>query len=52
MPLTETLFHFLLEEKGKRLQTLQTDSHARLHLERSPLGVTVSGVQEIGRAHV
>ena len=46
VPLTETLFHFLLEEKGKRLQTLQTDSHARLHLERSPLGVTVSGVQE------
>ena len=46
VPLTETLFYFLLEEKGKRLQTLQTDSHARLHLERSPLGVTVSGVQE------
>lgn len=46
MPLTETLFRFLLEEKGKRLKTLQTESHARLHLERSPLGVTVSGVQE------
>ena len=46
VPLTETLFHFLLEEKGKRLQTLQADSHARLHLERSPLDVTVSGVQE------
>ena len=46
VPLTETLFHFLLEEKGKRLQTLQADSHARLHLERSPLGVTVSGVEE------
>lgn len=52
MPLTETLFHFLLEEKGKRLKSLQTESHARLHLERSPLGVTVSGVQEAVTAGV
>ena len=45
VPLTETLFHYLLEEKGARLQKLQAESHARLHLERSPMGVTVSGVQ-------
>ena len=46
IPVSERLFHYLLEEKGKRVQKIQQTSHARVRMERSPCGVVVSGTKD------
>lgn len=46
LPVSERLFHYLLEEKGKRVQKMQQSSHARVRMERSPWSMVVSGTKD------
>jgi len=46
IPVSERLFRYLFEEKGKRVQKIQQTSHARVRMERSPYSVVVSGTKD------
>ena len=45
MAISETLFHFLLDAKGSRLQTIQKTTDARLHMNSKETCVEISGLQ-------
>ena len=52
MEVSERLFHYLLEDKGKRIQEIQQSSHGRVRMERSPCSVVVSGTKEAVEAAI
>ena len=45
MPISDTLFHFLLDAKGSRLQAIQKATDARLHMNSKEKYVEISGLQ-------
>ena len=45
MSVSATLFHFLLDNKGSRLQTIQKSTDARLHMNSKEMCVEISGLQ-------
>ena len=52
MEVSERLFRYLLEDKGKRIQEIQQGSHGRVRMERSPCSVVVSGTKEAVEAAI